>query len=164
MVPLLVKTIFDPRFPGFPVRRLVANLLLEPTGPAVPSGSTIAEGAVIDSAAGYMIIPYKVHRSQYLKIYQELEAKPYRILSMHGEPTMQRFAEVGLRFLVKDSTGQFGYWPAEFVRVKAYLLDEAARPKDKVLVGLDALLENFITHLEKSNSYLKNLTSQQGSV
>jgi hypothetical protein len=163
MVPLLVRTVFDPRFPDFPVRRVVANLVLEPAGPAVPSGFTIAEGAVIDSAAGYMIIPYKVHRSQYLKIYQELGAKPYRILSMHGEPTVQRFAEVGLRFLVKDSAGQLGYWPAEFVRVKAYLLDDATRPKIKVVVGLDMLLENFITHLEKNHSYLKNLTDPRES-
>ncbi len=155
MVPLVFREAFDPRFPDFPVPRNQANVHFEPMRPSIPMQDTYFEGALVDSAAGYTVIPCKIHSSGLLKIHQELGTKPYQILSEHGTPNLQRFAEVGIRFLIKQPDGNLGYWPEEFVKIKAYLLDEGAWPAGKVLLGLDTLLENFITHLEKNNSFLK---------
>jgi hypothetical protein len=155
MVPLIFQEVFDPRFPDFPVTRVQASVHFEPALPDMRVVTTYFEGALIDTGAGYLTIPQKLHRLSRLKIYQELGKKPFRILSDVGDPHLQRFAEVGLRFLIKQSNGSYAYWPKEFVKVKAFLLDEDTRPKTKVLIGLDALLEHFVTHVEKGNSYLK---------
>jgi hypothetical protein len=154
MVPLVLKQVLDPRYPDFAILRNMAEVFFEPAQPGIAEGFTLFAKAIIDSGAGYTIIPYRVHKSGLLKIYQELDPKPYQILS-EGEPNFQRFAEVGFQFFVKQPNGQPGYWPAEFVRIKAYLLDEATRPTGVAVLGLDTLLEHFITHLEKNNSFLK---------
>ena len=155
MVPLALRQAFDPRFPDFPVSRKTADVFFEPIQPDEKSGLTHFQGAIVDSACGYTVIPYRVHRFGLIKIHEELGVRPYRVLSEQGPPDLQRFAEVGLRFLTKQADGQPGYWPSEFVRIKAYLLDEVSRPTGVVLLGLDTLLEHFITHLEKNNSFLK---------
>src|SRR5262249_50761318 len=122
--------------------------------PNIPEAYTFVATALVDSAAPYVVIPYSVHGSQHLRIHQGFGERPYRILSEHGEPHLQPFVEVGVRFLAKQPDGAFAYWPAHFVRVRAYLLDQATRPKKTVLVGAHALLENFVTHLQKQKSFL----------
>lgn len=123
--------------------------------PETPPAYTYFAGALIDTAAPYVVIPHEVHVDQHLKLYQDLGQRPYRLLSEHGPAVLQQFAEVGLRFLAKLPDGKLAYLPEQFVRVKAYLLDAATRPKKKMLIGLEALRDNFIGHLEKENAYLQ---------
>ena len=84
-----------------------------------------------------------------------LGPKPYRVASSTEAPNLQRFVEIGLRFYVHAPSGARSYWPQEFVPVRAYFLEADQRPQGKVLIGLDALLDHFATHIEKNNSYLK---------
>lgn len=155
MVPLVLKQSIDPRFPDFPVSRNTAEIFFEAVQPDAALRFALFAETIVDSAAGYTVVPYRFHSSGLLKIYQELGPKPYRILSEHGPPNFQRFAEVGFHFLVQQPDGKPGCWPEEVIRIKAYLLDEGTRPTKTVLLGLDTLLEHFITHLEKNNSFLK---------
>jgi hypothetical protein len=155
MVPLRLKTQSDPRFPDFSISRIVTDVQFEAVGPEVLPGATVFDSAVVDTGAGYLVIPQQVHKSQLFKIHQEFGLKPYRVTSMKDDPILQRFAELGLRFLVTHPDGTCGYWPDQFIRVTAYLLDAEQRPKNTVLLGLDLLLQHFITNLEKGNTFLK---------
>src|SRR5262249_22783407 len=113
------------------------------------------DSALVDTGAGYLTIPHKLHTSQLLKVYQEFGRRPYRVASAKEDPVLQRFAEVGFRFLTKNPDGTPAYWPDHFVLAKAYMQDADQRPGAKVLIGLDLLLENFITSLGRDRAFLK---------
>ena len=157
MIIVTLKENFDPRYPDFPVRRLVVDLLFEPRQSDTPPAYTYYEGAFIDTAAPYVVIPYNLHSSGHLKIHQDLGRKPYRSLAETGALLLQPFAMVGLRFLVKTPTGQFAYEPEQFLTVKAYLLDAQIHPLKRVLLGLDLILENFLLQVNKDHSFLQLL-------
>jgi hypothetical protein len=154
-IPLAWKDYFDARYPDFPIPRLIVDVLFEPSRPDTPAAYTYFEAALIDTAAPYVVIPHHVHGDRHVKLYQDLGHRPYRLLSEHGPAIPQRFAEVGLQFLAKLPDGKLAYLPDHFVRVKAYLLDAVTRPKKRVLIGLEALRDNFIGHLEKETAYLQ---------
>src|SRR5258708_7684913 len=115
MIPLVVKEYFDDRYPDFPIHRLLADVWFEPIRPDLPTAYTYFSGALFDSAAPYVVVPFQIHRSGHFKVYQELGRQPFRILSEHGAPILQRFAEIGLRFLTRQPGGGLGFWPEQFV-------------------------------------------------
>ncbi len=117
------------------------------------------DSALLDTGAGYLTIPYRVHKAQHLRIYQELGRAPYRITSSSETPVLQRFVEIGLRFLVPNPDTGYGFWPEQFVRARAYLLDPDQAPKVKVLVGLDMILEHCVMHLDQDIAYLNARSS-----
>ena len=82
--------------PSFAVPRLQADVLFEPY--ELPCDArTFFSGAILDTGAPYTVIPFSVHKSERIKIHQELGSRLYRVLSMEG-PLFQRFVEVGIRF------------------------------------------------------------------
>ena len=146
----------DSRFPDFIVTRLRTAVHLEPAQPDTLEAYTFSPKAFLDSAAPYTIIPHTVHQSGHIKVYQELGQRPYRVLSTSGEPLMQRFVEIGLRFRGPlPPEGKIDYWPEAFMRVKAFFLEPDVRPQGVVLVGLDTVLSHFILHAERGESSLE---------
>src|SRR5262245_23745807 len=114
----------------FPVPRIMVDGLLEPD--QLPcDGKTAFAGAIVDSGAPFVIVPHKVHSAAPIRIYQDFGMEPYGLFTAPGGPLLQRFVEVGLAFLVPGSPPS--YRPANFVRVKAYLVDDQT-PLDYHLV------------------------------
>jgi hypothetical protein len=152
----------DSRFPDFVVPRLQTAVLFEPTRPETPEAYTFSPKAFLDSATPYTVVPHTVHCSGHIKIYQDLGQRPYRVLSVSGEPLLQRFAEVGLRLRGPVlPEGKIDYLPESFVRVKAFLLEANVRPLGVVLVGLDTLLSHFVLHAEHENTTLDLRTTKK---
>ena len=63
-----------------------------------------------------------------LKVHRDLGQQPYRISSSKKLPILQRFVEIGLHFFTKAASNIYQYWPQDYVRAKAYLLDADQRP------------------------------------
>jgi hypothetical protein len=154
MVPLKHKITSDPRFPGLEIPRVAVDVRFEPSKPMPDHVAPFFDSAIVDTGSGCIVVPHRVHKSNLFKIHRELGHMPYRISSMGTPPVLQRLVEIGLCFLVRRADGSFAYLPEQFVRARAYLLDPEVRPTGKVLIGLEVLLEHFVTHLEKDNSFL----------
>jgi hypothetical protein len=154
MLVLTDKVEFSKQFPTFAIPRLPLAGDFEPAGPTLAEGATYFAG-LIDTGAPYVVIPFRVHRDKgQIKIHRDLGMQPYRIGSSREAPVCQRFAEVGIRFTCKNAAGAYFFWPSNYVRAKAYLLDANQQPSLRALVGLDVLLDNFVLHLEKDNIVL----------
>src|SRR5204863_9462317 len=97
IIPLVWKDYFEPHHPDFPIPRLLADVLLEPSRPDAPAAYTYFAGAFIDTAAPYVVIPHDAHHAGHVKLYQDLGQRPYQLLAEQGVVNVQRFAEVGLR-------------------------------------------------------------------
>jgi hypothetical protein len=163
MLALKYQAEYDRRFPTFAVPRLLIDGQFEPLGPKVAGSATHFDAALIDTGAPYVVIPFKVHRNRRLKTHRELGRQPYRLPSSSEAPVLQRFAEVGLRFVTKSLEGGYAYLPPSYVRVKAYLLDADQRPANKVLIGLETLVENFVLHMGKDKLLLSSRQEQRGA-
>jgi hypothetical protein len=86
----------DPNDPQFPIPRIKVGILFEPNEP-VPDASVFFDGAIVDTGAPYLVIPYDFHKSGRLRIRRELGQHLFRVPSM-GQPVFQPFVEVGIRF------------------------------------------------------------------
>jgi hypothetical protein len=139
VIPLVLREEPVPGHSPLTIPRLVVDGEFEPSVP--PGVSTAFAGAFVDTGAPYVIIPYTVHRSRLLAIHADLGVRPYRLLSGSGPPISQRFAEVGIHFLVPDNPPASR--PVPFAVVKAYLLDPNVRPVHRVVIGLDAMRTRF---------------------
>jgi hypothetical protein len=151
-VPLQWRLHQEKTFPLFPIPRLVTTILVEAADPA-QQVSMIEMGVLVDTGSPFCIISHDFQRRGSLRIYQDLGMQPYRLLSMTGQPSLQRFCVIGLRFWV--SQPQMAYVPERFLPMKAYLLDATVRPGKGMVLGLDALREHFRTHIEEGNSFLQ---------
>ncbi|MCI0460680.1 MAG: hypothetical protein L0Z62_27315 [Gemmataceae bacterium] len=141
MIPLIQRQDPDPFYPSLLIPRLFVHGAFEPW--VLPlDGQTAFSGAFVDTGAPYVIIPYKTHRTGKIKIYQDLGPQPYRLTSMGGAPLLQPMAEVGVCFLAQIPGG-YEYRPASFAVVKAFLLAKQVRPKERVVIGLDAMRTHF---------------------
>lgn len=136
----------------FTVRRLQVDALIEPAEPTLPQLINYAEAAFVDTCAPYVVLPHKLHGQGNVKVHRDFGMKPYNVLSNTGKPFLQRFAEIGMQFLVKDQDGGLLFWPSTFVLVKAYLLEASVRPTHKVLIGLEPITENFLMQVAKGQS------------
>lgn len=152
-VPLLHKPYFEAAFPHFPLLRLLTDVLVESSDPHFPEHRATHQGLIVDTGSPYAILSHRFLQNVPVRIRQDFGMRPYRILSTTGQPVMQRFCEVGLRFLATKPN--LCFVPDHYVAVKAYLLDATQRPGKGIVLGLDALREHFITHLEEGNSFLQ---------
>lgn len=150
MIPLTFLNERPRAYPQFRIPRLLVGGQFEPRAwPA--NGRTDFGGAIVDTGAGYVIIPYAVHHPGLLQIHRDLGSQPYRLTSMTASPIMQRLVEVGIRFLVVSPTLE--YRPAQYVRVAAYLLAQNVRPTGKVIIGLDAIRKHFALFLDATRAF-----------
>jgi hypothetical protein len=139
VIPLTFKDDPDPAYPHLPIPRLLVSGLFEPSvGP--PDMRTYFGQAFVDTGSPYAIIPYRLHHGSPIKIYSHLGLQPYRTVGTAGPPLLQPLAEVAVRFLVTHPV--HGWRPPQFVRVKAYLLEQNVRP-GRVVIGLDSILKCF---------------------
>jgi hypothetical protein len=152
-VPLLHKPYFEASFPQFPLPRLLADVLVERSDPHFPEQMATHQGLIVDTGSPYFIISHRFLQKVPVRIRQDFGMRPYRVLSTTGQPVMQRFCEVGLRFLAVRP--RLAFVPDRYIAVKAYLLDNTVRPSKGIILGLDALGEHFIAHLEDGNSFLQ---------
>jgi hypothetical protein len=137
VIPLVLKdTTQVAGFPEFVVKRLTVGILFEPVQPGTPDAYTFCDSVLIDTGSPYHAIPAHFHASGHIKIRQDLGRQPYSLLSDDGSLTLQRFVEVGFRFLVRSPDGSYSYAPEKFLPVKGYLLDAGVRPEERVLFGL----------------------------
>ena len=150
MIPLILRDEQLSNLPGFSFPRLRANGEFEARATA-PAGITSFAGAYVDTGATFVIIPYVVHCSGFIKIHANLGTRPYRILSGPGTSSQQPFAEVGIHFLVDQP--QPHYRPAHFVIVRAYLLEPNVRPTKDVVIGLDAIRTHFPLYADGKRAF-----------
>lgn len=151
MIPLTVTTHIESGFPQFPIVRLTVGGVFEPNSPPLDSRTAFA-GAIVDTGAPYVIVPYSVHAPGWIKIYADLGMFPYRTGSVAGPPLLQRFAEVGLRFFVSGPPPE--YRPQVPVVVKAYLLDAGISPTRCVVIGLDLIRTRFPLYADDIRAFL----------
>jgi hypothetical protein len=152
MIPLSLAPTIEKPWPQFPLWRVKVDVWLEPADPNVMPFMTRWAGAIVDIGAPYSILPHRFHHQGLVHIRQDFGYRPFRILAKQA-PVMQRFVEVGIRFLVTKP--QMAYQPDQFLPIKAYLLDAGQRPTGVFVLGLDALREHFRTHIEEGNSFLQ---------
>jgi len=149
VIPLVVKEVFDPRIPDFPLLRLMADVWFEPARPDTPIAYTYCPAALVDSAAPYVVVPMKSTDRGISRSTRNGGPRPYRILSDQGEPVLQRFAEVGLRFLTGQPSGGLVALAGSIRARQGLPSGRRSKAVKKVLIGLDALFEHFATHLER---------------
>lgn len=182
MTPIPLK--YDPGRGPFPIPRLLANVLFEPT-PTLPTAKTYFPRAIADTGSPYLILPHAFHSPNssratpllLTKVYYDHGERLYRNPSMGGDPVFQPFVTVGVRFLVnaQEAHACLQFWhqltnqpapepldpgqPLYSYQPQQFLQVDAyllkpGVPPDIVTVGLDTLHEHFIFVMAGDKAFL----------
>lgn len=154
IIPLTFKEHFEKGYEDFPVVRLKVTALFETRDRQADINHTIYDGVIVDTGSPFCILAHDFHSRRDIHIHQELGLRPYRVLSMTGQPVLQRFCRIGIRLYCAQLPSP-AYVPDQFLSVQAYLLDASQRPGKGVIIGLQAIRQHFRLHVEADNAHLQ---------